>query len=814
VRKPTFFSAVAAIALSALPCFGKATPPPPTATPANVNAAIEKGQKFLLSLQKPDGGWEKDAHREGTAHNWEKMQGDSFGGFTAVAVYALLASGYNPQAPEIIKALDFLRKADVIGIYSLGLRANVWLLVPPTAANKDWLPEIMQKDRDRILNSINEKPGDNQAMWDYGTGKGQRLDHSVSQYGVLGLWACDRGGATVPMEVWSTLDAHWRADQFPDGGWIYDGSPTHKSKNKESASITAAGIATLFITQDYMLAQKASACDQNIENENLDKGLNWLSKNFKEVEGAYAWYGIERIGAASGLKYFGSHDWFKEGAAKLLETQKTNGSWEGGFPGSVPIPATSFALVFLARGQAAVLVNKLEYSFTAPASKKESEKSESEKGESAAHWNQRPRDAANLVHWFSEETETNMNWQIVNFRGAADFNDAPVLYIAGDQTLKFTSEDIQKLKDFVHKGGMIWGEADCGNEAFANSFEKLGTDMFGYEFRVLPADHPIFNEEFPAKKWRLHPEVLGLSNQVRELMLLVPRGDPARAWQVRAEQTHPEFFQLGADAIDYAIDKRPELKGITHIVTINDEITTNQSLKVARLKVGSNPDPEPGGWDRMAAIFHNDYHVDLSVELVDLQSDALDDFKVADLTGTEKLDLNGEQQEKLHKWVDDGGTLIIDAAGGNSAFAESTEAALKTMFGAAAEKGLAEPLPFDDSLYRLPELTIDHITYRPFARQALVGDTKIPRIRSIVINGRTAVFYSREDISAGLVGQNVDGIYGYAPDVATALMRNMLFAAGKLKPPALQATGPATKSSTGHHKSHSTKPPPPNNETN
>lgn len=763
----------------------------------------------MLGLQRPDGGWEKDAHREGTAHNWEKMQGDSFGGFTAVAVYALLASGYSPQSPEIIRALDFLRKADVIGIYALGLRANVWLLVPPNASNKEWLPQIMQKDRDTILNGINEKPGDNQAMWDYGTGKGTRLDHSVSQYGVLGLWACDRAGATVPTEVWSTLDTHWRADQFPDGGWSYDASPTHKGKNKESASITAAGIATLFITQDYMLAQKASACDQNIENENIEKGLRWLSKNFREVEGNYAWYGIERIGAASGLKYFGGHDWFKEGAAKLLETQKSNGSWEGGFPGSVPIPATAFALVFLARGQAAVLVNKLEYSFSAPANKGESEKSESEKAQTAAHWNQRPRDVANLVHWFSEETETNMNWQIVNFRGAADLNDAPILYIAGDQTVKFTPEDIRKLKDFVHRGGLIWGEADCNSDAFTNSFEKLGTDMFGYEFRMLPADHPIFGEEFPAKKWRLHPEVLGLSNQVREFMLLVPRGDPARAWQVRAEQTHPEFFQLGADAIDYAIDKRPQAKGITYIVTINDQIKTNQSLKVARLKVGSNPDPEPGGWERMAAIFHNDYHVDLSVQPVDLESGAIDDFTVADLTGTEKLALNDEQRKKLQKWVDGGGTLIIDAAGGNSAFADSAEAELKTMFGAAAEKGLAEPLLFDDSLYRLPGLTIDHITYRPFARQALVGDTRIPRIRCIVIKGRSAVFYSREDISAGLVGENVDGIYGYAPDVATALMRNMLFVAGKLKLPTSQEIKPAAKR-TGH----STKPHPPAMENN
>jgi hypothetical protein len=33
---------------------------------------------------------------------------------------------------------------------------------------------------------------------------------------------------------------------------------------------------------------------------------------------------------------------------------------------------------------------------------------------------------------------------------------------------------------------------------------------------------------------------------------------------------------------------------------------------------------------------------------------------------------------------------------------------------------------------------------------------------------------SREDISGGLVGQQTDGIMGYDPETATAIMRNVL----------------------------------------
>ena len=36
------------------------------------------------------------------------------------------------------------------------------------------------------------------------------------------------------------------------------------------------------------------------------------------------------------------------------------------------------------------------------------------------------------------------------------------------------------------------------------------------------------------------------------------------------------------------------------------------------------------------------------------------------------------------------------------------------------------------------------------------------------------MIYSREDLSAGLVGQPTDGIFGYAPSSATAIMRNIV----------------------------------------
>jgi len=43
------------------------------------------------------------------------------------------------------------------------------------------------------------------------------------------------------------------------------------------------------------------------------------------------------------------------------------------------------------------------------------------------------------------------------------------------------------------------------------------------------------------------------------------------------------------------------------------------------------------------------------------------------------------------------------------------------------------------------------------------------------------VIYSREDLSVGLVGQEIDGVIGYSPATATKLMARILKYASSVK---------------------------------
>ena len=214
-----------------------------------------------------------------------------------------------------------------------------------------------------------------------------------------------------------------------------------------------------------------------------------------------------------------------------MKSQHPDGSWTSSEPGAGALTDTAFALLFLSRGSAPVMVNKLDYRpVEAAAGDKPGARDKEAKENAEFPWDQRPRDAANLSKFVGHQTEGFLNWQIVNLNAPVDeLHDAPILYISGSRPLKFTDADEAKLKEFVQQGGMILCNADCPAETsggpFAKSVRDLGAKLFGGEFRQLEPSHPLYTEEqFKPNRWKTHqPTVYGLSNGV-------PRADdpPAR----------------------------------------------------------------------------------------------------------------------------------------------------------------------------------------------------------------------------------------------------------------------------------------------
>jgi hypothetical protein len=727
--------------------------PPPAAktidvTPANVQDAIEAAKKYIYSQQK-DGTWEKVPKRDTTVDDKDpssKIVGSQWGGQTALAVLALLAAGDVPQSDQLVKPIDFLLKADLIGTYAIGCRMQVLMFLPETPETK----AVMRRDVERLIRMMRKK-GAGKGFFGYEE-KGTSYSLSRSQYAVLGMWAAEQSGQEIPPSFWQECEKAWTAAQQKDGGWQY----ILGGKYPETAGITAVGIASMFIIQDQLYGNRGTDCSKSVELPAIEKGIDWLIKHYDHVSPATKTereypcpnlYAIERVGVAGGLKYFGKIDWYKQGAAFLLNKQKKDGSFGGGL---TLLSDTCFATLFLSRG------------------------------------------IANVTRWIGRSTERDFNWQIVNLEAPiADWHDAPILYLAGSDPIKLGKEHAAKIKQYIEEGGMVLAHADCGKGPFASSVRNLASSLFpSYEFRELPENHPIYTSIYPRSKWKNKPSVLGLSNGVRELMVLIPQADPGKSWQIGVIRGREEQWQLAADIVFYASDQRSmRVKGDTRLVAEDKNVKPTASIKVARLRYNGNWDPEPGGWQRVRNMLWALDKLDAEVEPVDLGSGSLAGYKIAHITGTTKFKPDAAAKAQLKKFIADGGTLLVDAAGGSSAFAEAMEGEMESL-GTGAK---LDTLPPDHSLYGGKDAI--KVSYRAFGQAQLQGKLNAPHLKAVRVGDRPAILFSREDLSAGMLGTGVGGIIGYSPASATDLVRRIVLRAAAKEPaPAkIAATQPKGK---------------------
>ena len=231
-----------------------------------------------------------------------------------------------------------------------------------------------------------------------------------------------------------------------------------------------------------------------------------------------------------------------------------------------------------------------------------------------------------------------------------------------------------------------------------------------------------------------------------------------------------EQFQLFSDIIYYSVDQDGmRLKGSTYIVSPDAKVKPSATIKIGRLQYAGNWNPEPGGWERISAVMLNSRKLKLDVVPVTAGQGQLDQsIRLLDMTGTAAFHLSAEAEEDIRQYVKNGGTVLVDAAGGAGAFDTAAQAELKTLF----PDNELDILQYDHPIYNGQD-KIPNVSYRRFARNRM-GEEAGFRLKGASVGERTAIYYSAEDLSEGLVGQSVDGIYGYDPAVATQIVCNLI----------------------------------------
>lgn len=302
---------------------------------AKINAAIERGVKWLLNQQLLDG-------------SWADQQGEYRNGTTALALYTLLKSGVGPRHPAVLQALAYLQSWPAERTYAAGCELMAALALHDE--QYQWWAEETAGDL------LTWQEGD--GGWSY---PGGHTDLSLTQYAALGLRASAALGAVIPPEIWNDMaefalehQESWRSvERKPAAGFHY------REDHGFTGSMTTAGISILVICREQLGDRMKPTIRKRVD-EAIAAGERWLNLNFtaRANPGDVSWhyyylYGLERCGALLNTETFNGREWYWEGAEWLVSAQGGTGAW--GDPWGWYQRNTCFALLFLERATARVI---------------------------------------------------------------------------------------------------------------------------------------------------------------------------------------------------------------------------------------------------------------------------------------------------------------------------------------------------------------------------------------------------------------------------------------------------------------------------
>ena len=410
------------------------------------------------------------------------------------------------------------------------------------AANVAWLERAQIKPGDRV-----PWPG----SWTYNEFKTQPGDNSNTQYALLGLNAATEVGVPVNPEVWKPCRAT-------------TGSATRKMRGAgaipptaapATGSMSCAGISSLVITglkrfqgQEFLVGDKIENCGKGGFNISLQRATDWLARNFHVGQNFgngqqwkfYYLYGLERAGRLTGQRFFGEHDWYREGAEELVARARSTSTVGGAarpWRAIVWSPRAS-RCSFSPRAVSPVLINKLRHR---------------PKGD----WNNDTDDIRNLTGLVSRDWKNLVTWQVVdpNIASVQDLLQAPIVFFNGHEAPEFSAEGEKALRDYVDQGGFIFAEACCGKPEFDRGFRRLMEKLFPestssiYFARITRSG----GSRFPLNP-DIHP-LLGITHGCRTVVIYSPE-DLSCYWnQSETNPANPaviKALRVGQNVVDYA----------------------------------------------------------------------------------------------------------------------------------------------------------------------------------------------------------------------------------------------------------------------
>ena len=757
--------------------------------------AISNARSYLLSQQNGDGSW--DADRLGSYKT----------GVTSLVVLSLINGGQDVDSPPIRKALQHLRaKPTPNQTYDASMMLMALAAAkagPGDRARIQTLADTLQAGQ--IMG------GKGEGNWGYRTTPNRidQGDRSNGQMAVLALRDAVESGAKVDRRVWQRARDHWLRYQNADGGWGYS-----NDDRNSIGSMTVAGIASLLITRTMLdddpgvdANGRPICCRPPEDDNNYERGIKWLEDRFtvrqNPARGMYVLYylyGLERAGRLSGRRFFGRHDWYREGASFLLSNQSARGSWTGAGHGeSDKTVGTALALLFLSKGLSPVLINKLKFGPRNPGAGNRLLDDD---------WNLHPKDVRQLTQLISglPKWPKLVTTQVVDINSLPRNGDAavsilkqsPILYLSGSENpqFRFTNDEVQLLRLYLDRGGFIFAVRNCASAEFDDGIKSLVKRLYPNgeaQIKKLGGEHPVFRAEYPLDPDSV--ELFGVDAGCRTTMIYSAE-DLSCLWDKWTPYTRtnqPQSLRIlitratriGVNVIAYVTGRKPPLK-LTEDDTIDLADTKLDRVERGFLKIPMLR--HEGGWDTAPKALRN-----LLLSLNKTQgvqtSTASRNVLPADpnvfryplvyMHGRHPFHFTRQERDQLKAYLNRGGLLFADACCGSPQFDSSFREFVATAF---PDKPLKR-IPADHPLFHQPAGFGHEI--KSAKRRVMSGNEQQGTVDSIIrdgepylegieIDGRLAVIYSKYDISCALERQASVGCSGYLFEDALKLGINVV----------------------------------------
>lgn len=758
----------------------------------SVADSIERGRDFLLKQQNDNGSW------KGPGVNYTV-------GVSSLALMALVNCGMTADEEPVQRGLKYLRSVrpgKSKGTY------QVSLMIMALAAAKDGKRDVtLIQSLVTRLEKSQVKTGPNAGGWGYGPGMmiggGGSADRSNSQYAVLALRDAVHSGVPVDLKVWKLIKQYWSTQQSADGGWGYA-----SNSGKSRGSMTVAGIATMVIVNSMLgdeLELNADGtpdcCGNKETDKSIERAVKWMANHFSvgSNPGVNSWllyylYGLERAGRLSGTRFFGKHDWYREGAAFLVQRQSVrDGSWKGaGQLEGNPILGTSFVLLFLSKGLAPVLINKLEYKTNQVAAPQP---------DAVPNWNHHQNDILNLTDALSGRPDWPklLTWQTVNLDLAIQVGNvqvlrqAPVLFISGQDDPKFGEKETAMLKQYVEQGGFIFAVDNCNGAGFDRGFRTLIKSMYPEgtaQLKRLTAEHPVFRCEYLLDAESV--ELYGVDVGCRTSIIYCP-DDLACLWdkwmRFPPKERLPNVnsmitrsIRVGTNVIAYATGREPPNKldqeELANTGGSQDQIERG-FLQIAKIRHNGTWDAAPRALRNLLKALNQKAGMIASTKPKSLPASDpnLMKYPLLYMHGRSQFSFSKTEQATLKRALENGAVLFADSCCGSPPFDRSFRQLIREMFPTKQLKRIpvnhplfSEQTGYDVRKVRRRQMEVNDVN-QPLKAQTIVVE---PLLEGIEIDGHLAVIYSKYDISCALEQQASVACAGYIPQDAVNLALNIV----------------------------------------